>query len=135
MLTSTTALRNAFAQSLRKHWISPPLRAHFDLFAKYYIPPGGPPPASPASVKGNEKGGTPVISSPPFFTSVSSEVEFLAPLHLLTELSRSRKHNITGRVQSRLNGILDDADDKTNADDLHGDIVGNAEQGAGHGDQ
>ena len=43
--------------------------------------------------------------------------------------------HVTGRVQGSLNRVLHHADDEADAHHLHGDIVGNAEQGAGHGDQ
>ena len=42
--------------SLRKHWISSPLRAHFDLFAKYYIPWKVSRPAHAARLYGQKRG-------------------------------------------------------------------------------
>ena len=42
--------------SLRKHWISSPLRAHFDLFAKYYIPWKVSRPAHAARSYGQKRG-------------------------------------------------------------------------------
>ena len=45
------------------------------------------------------------------------------------------KFHITGGVQRSLNGVLNNANDEANADDLHGNIIGNAKQRAGHGDE
>ena len=42
--------------SLRKHWISSPLRPHFDLFAKYYIPWKDSRPAHAARPYGQKRG-------------------------------------------------------------------------------
>ena len=45
------------------------------------------------------------------------------------------KFHVTGGVQRSLNGVLNNANDEANADDLHGNIIGNAKQRAGHGDE
>ena len=47
----------------------------------------------------------------------------------------SGKFHVTGGVQRSLNGVLNNANDEANADDLHGNIIGNAKQRAGHGDE
>ena len=36
------------------------------------------------------------------------------------------KFHVTGGVQRSLNGVLNNANDEANADDLHGNIIGNA---------
>ncbi len=43
--------------------------------------------------------------------------------------------HVTGGVQRSLDGVLNDADDETDADDLHSDIIGDAEQRACHRDE
>ena len=53
----------------------------------------------------------------------------------LGEFCRGGEKHVTGTVQRRLAGILQDADDEADADDLHGDVVVDAEGGAGHRDQ
>ena len=45
------------------------------------------------------------------------------------------KFHVTGGVQGSFHGILHHANDKADTDHLHGDIIGDAKQGAGHGDQ
>ena len=45
------------------------------------------------------------------------------------------KLHVTGRVQGRLHRVLHHADDEADTHHLHGNIIGDAEQGAGHGDQ
>ena len=45
------------------------------------------------------------------------------------------KFHVTGRVQRGLYRVLHHADDEAHAHHLHGDVVGDAEQRAGHGDQ
>ena len=53
---------------------------------------------------------------------------FFSPL---PKLCRCGKQKITGRVECCLDGILHHADDKSDTDDLHGNIAGDAKQGAG----
>ena len=53
----------------------------------------------------------------------------------LGEFRRGGEEHVAGAVQRRLAGILQNADDETDADDLHGDVVVDAEGGAGHRDQ
>ena len=45
------------------------------------------------------------------------------------------KFHVTGGVQRSLNGVLNNANDEANANNLHGNIIGNAKQRAGHGDE
>ena len=45
------------------------------------------------------------------------------------------EQNVGGGVQGGLAGVLNDADDEADAHHLHGDVVGDAEHAAGHGDQ
>ena len=51
------------------------------------------------------------------------------------ELGGRGEQHVGGGVQCRLAGVLDDADDEADAHHLHGDVVGNAEQAARHGNQ
>ena len=46
-----------------------------------------------------------------------------------------RKLHIGSGIQAGLHRILNNANDEADTHHLHGDIVGDAEQGAGHGDQ
>ena len=39
------------------------------------------------------------------------------------------KFHVTGGVQRSLNGVLNNANDEANADDLHGNIIGDSEKG------
>ena len=55
----------------------------------------------------------------------------LARLAPLVILGGGGELDVTGRVQGRFHGVLHDADDEADADDLHGDVVRDAEQGAG----
>ena len=43
--------------------------------------------------------------------------------------------HVAGGVQRSLHRVLDHADDEADTDHLHGHIVGDAKQGAGHGDE
>ena len=60
-------------------------------------------------------------------------MHFLALLDELAVLGGGREHHVGRGVQARLAGILDNADDEADADNLHGDIVADAEQRAAHG--
>ena len=51
------------------------------------------------------------------------------------EFRRGGEEDVAGAVQRRFAGVLQDADDEADADDLHGDVVVDAEGGAGHRDQ
>ena len=66
---------------------------------------------------------------------VLAQVHFLALLDELPILGGGREHHVGRGVQARLAGILDNADDETDADNLHGNIVADAEQRAAHGDE
>ena len=70
------------------------------------------------------------------FASLAQErrqgLSLLAPLVIFRS---GGKFHVTGGVQGSFHGILHHADDKADTDHLHGDIIGDAEQGAGHGDQ
>ena len=52
-----------------------------------------------------------------------------------TAAGRCRKNNVRGAVQGRFTGVLDNTDDETNAHNLHGDIIGDTEDGAGKRNQ
>ena len=52
-----------------------------------------------------------------------------------TAAGRCRENNVGGAVQGRYAGVLDNADDETDAHDLHGDVIGDTEDGAGKGNQ
>ena len=52
-----------------------------------------------------------------------------------TAAGRCRENNVRGAVQGRFAGVLDNADDEADAHDLHGDIIGDTEDGAGKGNQ
>ena len=49
----------------------------------------------------------------------------LAASHVL---GGCREQHVRGGVERRLAGVLDDADDEADGDDLHGDILADAEQ-------
>ena len=70
------------------------------------------------------------------FASLAQErrqgLAFLAPLVIFRS---GGKFHVTGGVQGSFHGILHHADDEADTDHLHGDIIGDAKQGAGHGDQ
>ena len=53
----------------------------------------------------------------------------------LAILCGSGEQNVGGRVQSGFAGVLDNADDEADGDNLNGDVVGDAEQRAGKRDQ
>ena len=63
------------------------------------------------------------------FASLAQErrqgLALLAPLVIFRS---GGKFHVTGGVQRSLDGVLNDADDETDADDLHSDIIGDAEQ-------
>ena len=61
--------------------------------------------------------------------------ERFALLEPLVVLGGGGELHITGGVQRSLDGVLNDADDETDADDLHSDIIGDAEQRACHRDE
>ena len=63
------------------------------------------------------------------------DINLLAIVDTLLELSSSGIENIAGGVQSSLNGVLNNADDEADCYDLHGDIIGDTEEGAGHRDE
>ena len=44
---------------------------------------------------------------------------------MFSEVGSSYKENIGGGVKSSFRGVLKNADDETNTNNLHGDIVGN----------
>ena len=69
------------------------------------------------------------------YGSDGSELDLLAGLAPLLELRDGGEQRIGRGVDGSLERVLNDADDETDADDLHGDVVGDAEQGAGHGDE
>ena len=50
-------------------------------------------------------------------------------------LSGGGELHVAGGVQCSLHRVLDHADDEADTDHLHGHIVGDAKQGAGHGDE
>ena len=66
---------------------------------------------------------------------IGSELDLLAGLAPLLELRDGGEQRIGRGVDGGLDGVLNDADDEADADDLHGDVIGDAEQGAGHGDE
>ena len=45
------------------------------------------------------------------------------------------EESVGGRVEGGFDGVLDDADDEADGDGLHGDVVADAEEGAGHRDE
>ena len=55
----------------------------------------------------------------------------LALLEPLVILGGGGKLHVTGRVQGRLHRVLHHADDEADTYHLHGNIIGDAEQGAG----
>lgn len=59
----------------------------------------------------------------------------LALLQPLVILGGSGKLNVAGGVQRRLDRILDDTNDKADTNDLHRNVIGDAEQRTGHRDQ
>lgn len=63
------------------------------------------------------------------------ELDLLAGLAPLLELSNSGEQRVRGGVDGGLDGVLNDADDEADADDLHRNIVGDAEQRTCHGDE
>ena len=66
---------------------------------------------------------------------MGSELDLLAGFAPLLELRNGGEQRVGRGIDGGLNGVLNDADDEADADDLHGNIVGDAEQGAGHGDE
>lgn len=58
-----------------------------------------------------------------------------AVFRALGEFRRGGEEDVAGTVQRRFAGVLQYADDETDADDLHGDVVVDAEGRAGHRDQ
>ena len=70
------------------------------------------------------------------YRSAAQEVgQGLALLLPLVVLGGGGKEDVARGVQSGLQAVLDDAHDKAHAHHLHGNVVGNAEEGAGHGNQ
>jgi len=59
----------------------------------------------------------------------------LALLQPLVILGGSGKLNVASGVQRRLDRILDDTNDKADTNDLHRNVIGDAEQRAGHRNQ
>lgn len=59
----------------------------------------------------------------------------LALLQPLVILGGSGKLNVASGVQRRLDRILDDTNDKADTNDLHRNVIGDAEQRTGHRDQ
>ena len=53
----------------------------------------------------------------------------------LSKVGSCREEDVCRRVEGRFGRVLEDADDEADADDLHGDIIGDTEEAAGHGDQ
>ena len=53
----------------------------------------------------------------------------------VTHFCAGGKEYVGGRVDTGLAGILDNADDETDADDLHGNVVRNVKETAGEWDQ
>lgn len=51
------------------------------------------------------------------------------------KISSCRKQDVCRRVESRFRRVLKDADDEADADDLHGNVIGDAEEAAGHGNE
>ena len=72
--------------------------------------------------------------SPGYFISDYNKLKFnLFSLQApLSELRRSREKQVGRRVQGCLYRVLDNADNKSNSYYLHGDIIGNSEERAGH---
>ena len=62
-------------------------------------------------------------------------VDRLASLSHVAEFRSSGKHNVGSRIQGSLAGVLNNADDEANADNLHRDVVRNAEQRASQGNK
>ena len=50
-------------------------------------------------------------------------------------LGSSGKEHIAAAVEGSFYGVLDDTDDETDSDSLHGDIVTDSEERASHGDE
>ena len=67
--------------------------------------------------------------------SDGSIAHVLAGLAAAAELGGGGEQHVGGGVQSGLAGVLDHADDKADGHHLHGHVIGDAEQGAGQGDQ
>ena len=53
----------------------------------------------------------------------------------VVELGDGGEEGVAGGVESGFDGVLDYADDEADGDRLHGDVVGDAEEGAGHRDE
>lgn len=53
----------------------------------------------------------------------------------LGEVGSGCEEDICRRVEGRFCRVLEDTDDEADADNLHGNIIGDAEEAAGHGDQ
>ena len=53
----------------------------------------------------------------------------------LGEVGSGCEEDICRRVEGRFRRVLEDADDEADADNLHGNIIGDAEEAAGHGDE
>ena len=53
-------------------------------------------------------------------------------LHSLVILCRSGEEDVAARVQGCLNAVLDHADDKADGDCLHGYVVADVKERAGH---
>ncbi len=66
--------------------------------------------------------------------SAVSEGKLPAFLLPFAEFCRGAENNVTGGVDSRLQRILHNADDKPNGHNLHRNILPYAEKGAGHRD-
>ena len=57
---------------------------------------------------------------------VRQGLALLAPLVIFRS---GGKFHVTGGVQRSLNGVLNNANDEANADNLHGNIIGDSEKG------
>ena len=55
--------------------------------------------------------------------------ERFAPFSAFAELGGRGEKNVAGAVQRGFEGVLNDADDETNPDDLHRDVDADSEKG------